>query len=308
MLSFSVYHFLSIFYFISAVDYKKACDYRDMRREMQPAIYSKKRVTQQPIPVVHVENATEAVNKNVVEPEVNYIIDELPQMNLFVDEDEIVAMPNPAKNEANQNADSVIENAHDEITVLPQMHDIVNQDEVVAMLNPAESEANPNTNGVIENAHDEIAVLPQMHAVELNDDIPAEGIIKNEVIISRASNIEIDSILSLIDSTEFVSAEIEDVIDASQNIRMANNMALNEPSTSASIATAIETAANIDAEKSNLISFYDSDDEEFIMTYNGSSFPKPQQPDLQPATFVKHENDRISGNKSYEIADVCTRI
>lgn len=55
----------------------------------------------------------------------------------------------------------------------------------------------------------------------------------------------------------------------------------------------------------HLVTFYDSDEEELTMSYIGRKFPIPHQSDTLPITFIKHENDRISGDRPYEDSEVC---
>lgn len=60
-----------------------------------------------------------------------------------------------------------------------------------------------------------------------------------------------------------------------------------------------------DTNSETVIVFTDSDDEEIQITFTGKTFPKPDQSGAVPTSFIKRENDRISGDKSYEDTVVC---
>lgn len=62
-------------------------------------------------------------------------------------------------------------------------------------------------------------------------------------------------------------------------------------------------ASDADIEET-VVTFYDSDDEPLQMSFKGTKFPTTVYSNPMPVTFMKRENDLISGDKPYEEIDV----
>lgn len=243
-----------------------------------PAVYSKKRIVQKPIPVVEPEIVAEAGEENIVNLETSVEIVELTQ----------------------QTTDSAVDVA------FQSGIDVV--DEVEKITNATEREdnvANPQENVEIEIVADQN---------RLDDEN-----IKNEVIISRTAHAEIDNILSqctvaVVGSTcvesvlspeivggELITAGTADHIIAND---ISNVAAADRLNTNSENIIASETTSDEDLDE-NVINFYDSDGEAITMAFTGKKFPIPKQSAPIPKTFVKHEDDRISGDMLYEDDLVC---
>lgn len=69
-----------------------------------------------------------------------------------------------------------------------------------------------------------------------------------------------------------------------------------------SVASSIMPTADSDANCS--IGYYDSEDDVVVMSFSGTKFPAPIQSDPLTSTFVKRENDIISGDMPYEEVNV----
>lgn len=155
---------------------------------------------------------------------------------------------------------------------------------------------------------EDIAASPQENAeIEIVADqnrLANEKCIKNEVIISRTSHAEIDNILSQCIVAVVGSTCVESVLQPEIVGDISNVAAADRLNTNAENLIASETTSDEDSDE-NVINVYDSDGEAITMVFAGKKFPIPQQSAPIPKTFIKHEDDRISGDMLYEDNLVC---
>lgn len=82
------------------------------------------------------------------------------------------------------------------------------------------------------------------------------------------------------------------------------NVSIGSENATSHMPTQSTGAIGSDADiEETVITFYDSDDEPLQMSFMGTKFPTVY-PNPLPVTFVKRENDLISGDKPYEEVDV----
>lgn len=93
-------------------------------------------------------------------------------------------------------------------------------------------------------------------------------------------------------------ANVQDVV-AHANVSVGSGNATSNMLTKSAGAN----TSDADIEET-VVTFYDSDEEPLQMSFKGTKFPAAVYSDPMPVTFVKRENDLISGDKPYEEVDV----
>lgn len=233
----------------------------------------------------------------------------------------IVAVAANGIDEENFVADDSVATVDNEIGVDPVLNEAVTGD--------AMNEENVATNEV-DAMNQEVPIV--------NEAISTGTVVKSEVVITRAALREINEILLHSEHHESSYSRENDLGSENmteENYTSANNMSNSDNpliATVAASATEVDSPTNCEQnadgndeslpitanlsdnpliatasasafesevtdDVDHVITFYDSDEEEFTMTYKGHSIPIPYP---VPITFIKRENDRISGDKAYE--------
>lgn len=160
----------------------------------------------------------------------------------------------------------------------------------------ASSATGSNPNDLHENEHIDVFYDSNEEEV-IDDETDPNGNGNDGEIPTTVQNVSASAI-----SLNSLAAIERDLIAGESDIEASAND-LNDSSTEcASIANSSVSTAPL--ERENIDVFYDSDEDEIVMSYKGEKFPVPQQSHPVPNTFVKHENDRLCGDKPYEDVEV----
>lgn len=290
---------------------------------MQPAIYNERRILQKPIPIAHFNENEE----NGDQEDQNHDYDEYPNEDGFVNEpneqyqngahDEImvnneadfndepepfIAEPAPefpAVNEADLEidiADVSMNIVKEEVMVsdtgLNEIEDILSH------RNGLEVYSNAANESIESNSHGNDPENFTIVDVRTSNGIWFEALevfkipeVKVEQSLPSSQADPISSVSTACESNESCTA-------SSQVEPIASMVAGNHSASASTIAAANEP--DVDP----VVHF---DDGEISMSYRVSEFPKPIISDPVPSSFVKHENDPISGDKRYEEDKVCKR-